>query len=524
MKEDADPGSRSTWTFKEAGRWVHLSIERHEVAYLLLALTIFTLVAIHQDIVTPLWFDEFFTLFLSRLNSIHLLWQALPSDGQPPLQYLLTRISMRAFGESELAVRLPELLAYLVAGFCTFKIVRRHACVTIALFALALLMGAYQCQNALSARPYELLLAFTAITYLGWQTASSVGRRRIIPLCTVTLGTACMILSHHFGMIYAAALLGTGESARLLQRRKLDFGMYVAILAGLSPLVLTVPLAVRSSRLLGDAVRQSSVFWAKPSLMELRFYFSTIALPLLGLAIILALLMSIERTEAAYFEGGISVPFHEQVATVALCLILPLQLIVAKVATGYFLPRYAIGACLGVTLFCSWGLPRLKLLRNAEPAFALSILAFLTMTMTNLLYAETAHPARRGDATRNVLPVLLLNPPGDLPIVVASAYDYAPLWWYSSPALKSRLTYLLDVSYAKHQKDFLPELSLASAQEYIPLHATGYAPFLLSHPRFLLYVAGNPRLEWIQNRLVAEGWRLSPISQSGPQMLYLVQR
>ena len=66
---------------------------------------VFGLSATYRAFITPLQFDEFFTLFISRLSSLSEMVQAMPADGQPPLQYLLTHVFIRMFGETEIAVR-----------------------------------------------------------------------------------------------------------------------------------------------------------------------------------------------------------------------------------------------------------------------------------------------------------------------------------------------------------------------------------------------------------------------------------
>src|SRR5205085_3121214 len=57
----------------------------------------------------PMWFDELFTFYISRL-SIHDIWAILSSgiEPNPPLSCLLAHFSMQMFGQNEVAVRLPE--------------------------------------------------------------------------------------------------------------------------------------------------------------------------------------------------------------------------------------------------------------------------------------------------------------------------------------------------------------------------------------------------------------------------------
>lgn len=315
------------------------SIVRHERRYLLLALSVFALFAAYHACIVPLWFDEFFTFFISRLTSLPEMLRAMPADAQPPLQYLLTHVSLRIFGETEFAIRLPELLAYMAAGLLTYGIVRRHGTAVQALFALGLLLGAILCMNqAYQARPYGLLIAFTALTFDSWQRAALREHHRLWPLCGVAVGIAGAILSHHFGVIHVGLLLGTGEAARLIQRRRLDGWMAAAITVGLSPLVLTLPLAYRLHMLLGEAVLHSTNFWAKPSPIYLLWYLGMISLPLQFLVLLFASLRWPKRPGERQASSLPPVPAHEWAAAGALCLLLPVLILLTRFQTGYFHP------------------------------------------------------------------------------------------------------------------------------------------------------------------------------------------
>jgi hypothetical protein len=506
------------------GQRLFLSIERHETRYLLLALAIFTLAAVYRDLTTPIWFDEFFTLFLSQLSSVHATMQAMPADGQPPLQYLPTHLSLHIFGASEIALRLPELMACIGAGWLAYKIARRRGSAVQALFAIVLIFGAQQWQQALSARPYGMLLAFTALLFFAWQRATEGGRRGLA-LCLMALAIAGAILSHHFGAIYAAILLGAGEATRLIQRRRIDGWMLLAIACGLVPLAITAPLAHASSALLGNAVHLSTTFWAKPRLAEIFRYSRSVAWPMLvAVGLFAALLWRNRPAVQDAPEDSVEVPAHEWAAAGALSLILPFQMLFAEFVTGYFQPRYVIGTSLGLALLFAWGLPRIRLLQPVwKPAFALATLGFLAASLGKLAIEEIRHPAAPSTLAAETVPAML-NDGGSLPIVVASAYEYAPLWWYSPPAIRARLVYLSDVPYAIQQQDFLPELSLATGQDFIPLHVTSYAGFLQDHPRFLLYLTGERRLEWIAPRLASQGWQSKLLTSSGPRQLFQVDK
>ena len=73
----------------------------------------------------PLSNDEFFTYYIARAHGLNGIRRALESGAEqtPPLSHVLSRISMEIFGTSKLAIRLPELLAYLGFSLCLYAVV-----------------------------------------------------------------------------------------------------------------------------------------------------------------------------------------------------------------------------------------------------------------------------------------------------------------------------------------------------------------------------------------------------------------
>lgn len=511
----------------DTGTRVVRSILRHERLYLLATVSVFALAAVYKALTTPLWFDEFFTLFLSHWSSIPELLKAIPADGQPPLQYMLTHVSWAWLGVSEFSVRLPDILAYIAVGFLTYRIVHRHGTAVQALFATAAVMGsgvvAYQ---AYTARPYELVLAFTALVFACWQVAADRESARTLPLCGITVGIAGAILSHHFGVIFVGLLLGAGEATRLIQRRRVDWGILLASVAGLTPLIITIPLARESHVLLGEPVLRSKNFCCSPSATYVVAY--GLLVPLLLALWTIVLMISVRPSEHSSPDRDVtpsSVPAHEWAATIVLSLLVPLQIVLAYIATNYFLPRYAIPTTLGLALLGGWGLPRIRALhRTWQPVLGIATLGFLLFVMGCLALEQAYYPAWQPQLRKKAVPSLLLDAPGQLPIVVGNAFDYAPEWWYSPPSIRKRLIYLSDASYAVKQQDFLPELSLDLDRADVPFPVSDYRTFIEGHRSFLVLCTGMPRRYWVQSRLLSAGWHLSQIARHGNNVLYRADR
>ena len=571
MKPDNQSSTaRALSALLRLGECVRDFIARRERASLWLTLAVFAAFAVYRACVTPLWFDELFTLFIARLSSLDTFLRAMPVDNQPPLGDLLTHMALRLFGQGALAVRLPELLAYAAAGLATYRIVRRRGTAVQALFGMALLLGANVNKiQAITARPYELMLLMTAIVFACWQSAAEREGGRFMALFGLALGVAGAVLTHHFAIIQIGVLLAAGEAARLVHRRKLDWAMLIAVALGLFPLAWTVQIMRQSRMLLGEPILHSAVFWARPGFASLKTYQMMSALPLLwiflGFAVLLwsvgtgegessvsvpvedsagakahvdppsssARLKSCPDTsclsESVSQQGEelrpVTTPLHEWAAAIALALLVPVQIVITSVATNYYLPRYAIGTSLGMALVFAWALPRLGRLRNVgQPVLALSTACFVVSVAVTLLIAQIRRPIWRPQLARQAESPLLAEAPAGLPIVVANGLDYAPEWWYAPAALQPRLVYLYDVAYAERERDPLAELSLSEGQFYIPMNVQPYAAYLAAHPHFLLLAAGNARLLWLPERLAHEGWSLQPIAARGSDVLYRVDR
>lgn len=498
---------------------------RFEIPHAAIHFTVFVAFAVYLASVWPLWFDEFLTISISRLPSWAEIWKAMPADGQPPLQYLLTRISIHLFGLGSLAVRLPELLAFTVAGILIYRIVRRHSTPVEALFATDILLSSIGAlSEAATARPYALLMAFTAFTFACWQSAASRHSKRLLPLCGVAIGIAGAILSHHFGIFHVGFFLIAGELTRLVRRRRLDWGMIAAGAAGLSALIVTLPLIHRSHDLLGVAILHSTNYWGRPKAIDLPsgYVFLTGLAPLFLL--IPALALRPRKDQASLrSESPEPIPPHEWAAAATLALLLPILLLISELATGYFQIRYAIGAAVGLAILAGWALPRMSPNQSAiQSRFLLSSTLTLVAFAALLTHEQAQIPIWQGTRRTPAISPLLLNAPGDLPIVVAGAFDLPADWWYSPPYLRKRLVYLSDPAYAIKQPQFLAELSLVDDRKYLPFHIENYHRFLASHRRFLLVRSGKSRFNWIVNRLEHSGWRLSVIARSGNDVLYRV--
>jgi hypothetical protein len=520
---------RSSGTLVRLGSWTAALLTRYEAVCVAAAALGYAL-AESARAARPLWFDEIFTFQIARLPDVESIFRAIPADGNPPLYYLLTRLSFHLLGETAFAARLPSILAFTAALLATYCFVCRRSGPVFGMFAMLALSCTYMSTNyGAEARPYALLAGFTGLTMVSWQAATEQKRHRMIPLIGMALGIAGAIVSHHYGVLHVGIPLICGESVRLLKRRQFDVALYAAGIAGLSALFVTFPLAVATHHLMLGYIKSSASFFAKPSTGNLSSYTSflcvwilLIFLALLYLTYSAAFTLSDDSVQSVNENGGPAA--HEVAGALGLALLFPFMIAFTWTATGYFMDRYAISAALGIAILI--GFAGLRLGRNSRQATAVAALCAILLggrlavagaSQINALREAQAAPLKLEDDS------FLSTLPGNDPIVMASAMAYGEDWFYAPQPLRERLHYLADLTFAVHQSDFLSELSLDSDQAYILPKVDEYRQFLAAHNRFYVYKVGIPQQEWTPNRLASEGWTLKVVSMNGDAALYLAQ-
>jgi len=475
-----------------------------------------------------LWFDEFSTWTVAAAPTIRGFFRALSADGNPPLYYLLAWVCLHLRLPVEIALRLPSIVAINIAALLVYLFVRRNTGSIYAILAMSIFLGSSFAHNyTLEARSYALLLCFTSAAICCWQSAAH-GMNRRLALAGITASMAGAIFTHHYGVIYVTLPLLAGESVLTWERRRIDFPVFAAMLAGAVSLIITIPPMLHGQAALLKAIKLSPVFWARPSLWSLLMYHHTLPQPMpiliLAAGTLGAFLRFVVFTKnirsGKKTEPTSRVRIEDIAAGLALVLVLPIILLVTKFGTGYFMARYAIGSTLGVALVSGlllsrWS-ERLPRIEDFVPAiiiycFSISLLGFWQGGQYQHITGVQSDP-------------VFLSAPVQVPIVIADAVIFWPTWWYSDPGVRSRLHYLSDLSYALQQPDFIPEYTLILEQPYGAPKLDNYGDFVASHREFLLYCSGMPRIEWVKTRLSNEGWQLTPIAGSGSNVLYRVDR
>ena len=518
-------GSTAQISQRLPSRRPHLRPSQIEILLLILNILAFISIEIRADVLRPFWFDELSTMLVASRSSLQEMLRAVPADGNPPLYFLLARPFLSLPISTELALRIPSLVAINISAVATYLLLRRQTDSTCAFVGTSVFLATPMTRfAALEARPYSLLLCFTSLALLCWQSAID-GTHRRLALIGISSGMAGAILSHHYGVLYVSFPILAGELVRIWQSRKVDVPVLLALLLGAATLLITFPPMLRGQAGLLHAVKASSDFWARPSWHDLQFYrmvFPPFILPFLLITGVLGAVLGvfIYRRPCKFHRNSEQSGRDVWAAALVLLLMLPIMLLVSEAGTRYFVPRYAVGSALGVGivsgLLCSRLRDRFSYL---APYFAAAVVYCFTLAALGLWIDGPRQPIAGLQSDQ-----LLLSAPEGQPIVMADALRFLPTWWYSNSQVRSRLHYVGDLNYAIRQPDFLPEYSLALEQPYGAPRIDDYKSFGDSHGQFLLYCSGSSDLEWIKGRLQRDGWHLVPIGSEGSHRLYQVTR
>ena len=492
-------------------------LERHPGAWLIAFTLLYCASAAIQCKLKPFWFDELFTVYIARLPDLRSMMRISAVDSHPPLSYLLTKASVRLFGATEFAARLPEFLGFWGMCLALFQFVRTRLSAVYGFVALAipLLTDAYQ--YSYEARPYGLVLGFSALGLLAWQMAAD-GKRRIISVPLLAASVAGAISSHYYAVIAIGCTIVAGEIARTLTRRRVDIAVWCALCVGFCPLVFLLPAAWEAARLYTTNVANFPIFWAKPSIARIGGFYYTLLSPLTFPVILLVAAVSLPNWPVA--AGGSERPvrglyLHEKIA-VAGCLALPFVMVAfTKWRTGYFMGRYALPTVLGVAIVSCAALDRFFPRRAAVLLLVLITGSFAGTGLYLGAAAKAAVPS---------LEEAVGVAAGNAPIVIADPLLYLVMAHYEAPAVVSRLYYLADRKFLLEKPDIMPELGIVAGRLRFPGNVRDFSGFISEHPSFWVVSNSYWRTEWVPHRLIGSGYRLELRSQNGGRLFFYASR
>ena len=498
--------------------------------------------ALHAMVTRPLNHDELFTFYIAQAPNLSQLFKVSHTvDLQPPLAYLLVRLSFAIFGISSWSCRLPFLLAYLLSAALVFILLRRLLSPLYGLIGTLLLWSNPCAYLAREARPYAILLCFTTLLLVSWHEAvSSVGRSW--PLGIVMASGFGLLLSHVFGVLVYAAFLGA-ELLRLCIRRRPDWRLWVMLLLPLLSILTYLPLLHNHSTIL--FAREYRV----TPILLLSFYWESVRFlvtPLVFIAV-LALLWPHSRPELPLRLPMLSrsayIPFR--FLLVAFSFIpMVIGALFARMGTAFF-NRYGVVWLVPLAI-----VPALVLghrTRHDRIAGMSAVLMLVTVFFFN-----SAGKAWLVDEISNLFPprvaakvLYILSPPPiipvhypptpsyleqelatapfisrldlvapDLPLVANTGLTFVEVDHQQAVQVAQRLYLLSDEQAASsiaHDTVFAHYEEVKAAFPMIRGKVEPYQAFIAAHPRFVVVGAYNNPQGWLLRKLDQDGANLRVI-------------
>jgi hypothetical protein len=491
--------------------------------------------------------DELFTFYIAQAPSLgQSIRVSQTVDLQPPLSYLLVRLSFSIFGVSAWSCRLPFLLAYACSAALLFYFVRRLVSPLYGLISTLLLWSTPYTSLATEARPYALLLCFTVLTMVTWYTSTEEDHpaRGRAGLVALALAGFCLLLSHVFGVLVYGAVLGA-EIIRQWIRRKSDWRLWMALLAPFLAVVTYLPLfRNHSTMMFAEEYRVTP-------LALLAFYWESIRFLVLPLAFIamLGLLWPIFRRETVVVPPRDPLATRLSLTFLLACLsLLPIviAILLARSNTAFF-NRYGIvwlvPFCVVPAIFLGYRTKRNQI-AGTLAVVSLAVVFFFNTTgkpwligqVSNLLPPKAAAkllyvlalppiqsvqcpaipaPLRAELATAPFVSHLGSVAP-ELPLVANTALTFLELDHQEGPEVAQRLYMLTDQQAAStiaHDTVFSHYENVKAAFPMIQGKVESYCAFTSAHPHFVVVGAYNNPQGWLLRKLDQDGAQLRAIGK-----------
>lgn len=498
--------SRLRGFLDSAGFW----LTAHEGLGLGALLLIYALAQLAYSFAAPLWHDELFTFYIAQAPSLGRMFEETRRvDLNPPLSYLLTRLSFQLFGVGTLQCRLPEIAGFALAFASLFVFIRRRAGGAFGLMAAAVLFASRAGELVTQARPYGLMLGFSALALACWQASSERdGSHHWRAHVGLFAALAALLLTHVFGLL-TWAVLAVAECVGSLQGRRFAPARWAAFL-----LPLLVVLTYRP--LLGNHAQSAFPASFQPSGSDIFvFYIGHIDRELITLWLAAAVLVAVGGRAWLRPVARMALPLPEWFA-VAGFLAVPLLLLGELMLThGAFFDRYGAIACLGSaglsTILFQWWTGG----RAAAALVAACVALLISGRLPDAVDAMgQGHIFRHTEPTVLPLDTTLLRDP-TIPVVVASGLAFVEMQRREPKALLGRTFYLTDTPSAlryAHATIFegMPEEAVDFG---FPGHTEAFGRFVVEHRAFYVLGTYDYPEDWLLRKLQHDGARLTVLGR-----------
>jgi len=323
--------------------------------------------------------------------------------------------------------------------------------------------------------------------------------------------------------------LVAGEVARTAITRRVDLAVWIAFPLSIVPLLWLLPLMRAGSA-------YSGAFWSPPQWVNIPdFYVDLLTpalVPLLAILVVCGVAVLLNRDGAEIRSAPILAPLDEIVAAIGFLVIPIVAVVAAKLVTGAYVNRYALGAVIGVSILAGFG---------SAPPFTRTawMRLFMVATLCGWFFLSQAReliqptgvtlPVSAGRLARPVKWLAAVPPEKRaLPLVIADPQSFLILSQYGAPEIRARIVYLADANRALAQlgTNSVERGMLDLVKPWFGMNVVPFEPFVESHDEFLVYgdFVRLAFLNWIVPELHAQAMHTELLNRAGDDMLLYVSR
>lgn len=454
---------------------------------------IYFMLVIPLALIKLLWADEFITFYIAKLNNIRAIWAALSlgADPNPPLSHILVMWSMRLFGDSALAVRLPAILTSFLGVVCLYLFLKKHLPVIYAAAGACFFMSTAAFNYSYESRSYALMLGFAMLSLLLWRESID-GYHQGWALAGLTLTLAAGLSSNYFACL-AFFPIAAGELVRTIERRKVDLRIWVALAMASLPIFAYMPLINHAIKTFGPHA------WNKPTPDFLFDSYDEMIEVILypALAVFAAGLVTwfYQRRTRRYSLPGV-LPRHELAAVVVNMAYPFIAYAIAVARAGMISPRFVIPMSYGfaIAVVVTWY--RMFSRQALAAVFLLALCFSWAVTRDGVCAYDYLAQRSAFNHVRDSLPM------SDT-IAVSDSLLVLPLQHYSPPEIASRIVFPLDFkAIHKYKGEDSLEQNLWNGRQLFPVPLVSLQQLENDMKNYLIVATqGN----WLLQQLDADG-------------------
>jgi hypothetical protein len=357
MQDASTALGTSAWTFLERSTdKVAKALDRWKYMLLLVCTACYAFISCYQANRKLFWFDELFTVHVSRLPSLRLIWDALinGADFNPPLLYVFTHFSEAIAGPGPVGARLPAIVGFWIFCLCLFRFVSIRSSALAGFISMGFPLITTVYLYAFEARSYGLVLGFCGLGLISWQALTTTQKGRFWLALALFASLSGALLTHGYAFLLFVPFVA-GELVRTIFRRRVDWIVWTALITASSAMLAFIPI-LRSLRALlgiGEVLVPTATKLAQ-SYDSLLGPAATFTMFVLGMICMdfLARRSAADHDVAPKKQGTQQRGFqpHEKVAVVAFLTIPVFSYLAARLSGAPMMDRYSLATVAGVAV------------------------------------------------------------------------------------------------------------------------------------------------------------------------------